>query len=285
MTAADPHLDTGAYALHALPEDEAELAQSHFDTCESCSAELIGFLETAALLGSVAAEGPPASLRRSIMTRIAQTPQLPPLTGRTPRHAAPEPPETTTPSPADEQPPTAPPGAGLPDSGGPPTAPGDTVGNVVPLRPWYRRPAALVAAAVAVVVIGGGTVVAVNQLTGHQEQTAQTPEQCVAQAADAKNLTPAKGQGTLTYSQACDAALLDVTGLPGLPDNQTYQLWALAGTTPRSLGLLPDASAGKPQVVTAQPHAGETVVAITAEPAGGSTQPTMPILWQASLTS
>ena len=88
----------------------------------------------------------------------------------------------------------------------------------------------------------------------------------------------------MTYAQSCSAALLDVTGLPVLPSTETYQLWALAGDQPRSLGVLPDASAGKQQVVTAQPQPGETVVAITAEPAGGSAQPTLPILWQASLT-
>ena len=235
------------------------------------------------------------------MARIAVTPQLPPLTGR---HRSPETRTSTSPTgpagaggrPGGGVVPDAasPDGAGPdsavrdkagPDKPGPDIAPGtETQGNVVPLRPWYRRPGALVAAAVAAVVIGGGTVVAINQLRGQQEQVAQTPEQCVAQAADKRDLVPAKGQGTVTYAQSCNAALLDVTGLSVLPSTETYQLWALAGDQPRSLGVLPDASAGKQQVVTAQPQPGETVVAITAEPAGGSAQPTLPILWQASLT-
>ena len=271
MTAADPHLDTGAFALHALPADEASAAESHFETCDSCAAELAGFLETAALLGSAVAEAPPASLRRTILARIAVTPQLPPLMDQT-RSA-----------------PTGEPPADRPDrSGGRHRSPTDSEGapdNVRPLRPWYRRPRSLIAAAVAAVVIGGGTVVAVNQLGGQQEQVAQTPEQCVAQAADQQLVVPAKGAGTVTYAQSCNAALLDVTGLPGLPADRTYQLWALAGDQPRSLGLLPEAAEGKPQVATAQPQPGETVVAITAEPAGGSPAPTLPIVWQATLTS
>src|SRR6478609_2079972 len=151
MTSPDMHLDTGAMALGALPEDEAAAVEAHLATCDSCPAELAGFRETVALLGSVAAEAPPASLRRAIMARIAVTPQP------GPRHAA---------------------------------------DNVVPLRRWYRRPAALVAAAIAAVVIGGGTVVAINQVNEQNQQVAQTPEQCVAQAADKQELAPEQGSGS-----------------------------------------------------------------------------------------
>lgn len=259
-------------ALGAMPDDEAALVETHLETCESCSAELAGFRETAALLGAVSAEVPPASLRRSIMAKIAVTPQLPPLTGEdgpapTLRPPAPGTPAEPTPSaePAGPQ--------GLPD-------------NVVPLRRWYRRPGALVAAAIAAVVIGGGTVVAINQATGPAQQIAQTPEQCVAQAADRQELTPEMGQGTVTYAASCNAVTLDVTGLPDLPQDKAYQLWAVAaGADPRSLGVLADASEGKPQLVTAPTRTGESVVAITTEPAGGSIAPTTDILWQATLNA
>jgi anti-sigma-K factor RskA len=231
---------------------------------------LVGFLETAALLGAAVAQTPPASLRRSILERIAVTPQLPPLTG-TARHAAPEPPE-------------APPQDEAPSQDEAPVE----ADNVVPLRrPWYRRASPLIAAAVAAVVIGGGAIVVVNNAQDQGQQTAQTPEQCVATAADKKVLSPDAGQGTVTFAPSCNAATLDVSGLPDLPDNQTYQLWALAGETvaPRSLGLLPDASAGNPQLITAETKPGENTVAITAEPAGGSSGPTLPILWVTKLNT
>jgi len=257
------HLDTGAIALDALPGDEVAEARSHIDSCEACSAELVGFLETAALLGAAVAATPPLTLRRSILERIAVTPQLPPLTGPA-RHAAPE----TTP-----ETPRASDGATVAD-------------NVVQLRrPWYRRASPLIAAAVAAVVIGGGAIVVVNNAQDQGQQTAQTLEQCVATASDKKVLSPDNGQGAVTFAPSCGAATLDVSGLPELPGDRTYQLWALAGETvaPRSLGLLPDASAGNPQLITAPTQPGENTVAITAEPAGGSSGPTLPILWMTKL--
>ena len=196
------------------------------------------------------------------MDRIAVTPQLPPLTR----------PEQPVPDAASTDPGTA--------------TDAPAADNVVPLRrPWYRRASSLIAAAVAAVVIGGGAIAIVNNQQDQAQQTAQTPEQCVATAADKKVLSPQAGQGEVTFAPSCNAATLDVTGLPDLPDNQTYQLWALAGETvaPRSLGLLSDASAGNPQLVTAQTQPGENVVAITAEPAGGSAGPTLPILWMTNL--
>jgi len=265
---ADFHLDTGAMALGALPDDELVQVQAHLESCESCTIELAGFRETVAMLGAVSAETPPASLRRSIMARIAVTPQLPPLVApadskRSPAQPAEHAPAESTP----DKPKT-----NLPD-------------NVVPIRRWFRRPGALIAAAVAAVVIGGGAVVAINQAGGPGQQVAQTPEECIAQAADKKELTPAAGgEGSVTYAASCGAVLLDVTGLPDLPDNQTYQLWALKGDVARSLDVLPDASAGQPQLVTKTTEPGENAVAITVEPAGGSAQPTLPIVWQASLT-
>lgn len=260
MSTADLHLDTGAMALGALPDNEQADVQEHLATCESCTAELAGFRETVALLAAVSAELPPTSLRRAIMAKIAATPQLPPLMA----------PLATPPS----EPPVA--------DGGPTAPAADLPDNVVPLRRWYRRPGALVAAAVAAVVIGGGAIIGINQANQGVE-TAQTPEQCVAQAADRQTTAPADGQGSVVYAPSCGAATVDVSGLPDLPDDKTYQLWALAGTTPRSLDVLPAAAAGEPQLVTKATQPGEELVAITVEPAGGSAAPTLPIIWQAKL--
>jgi anti-sigma factor RsiW len=259
VSAADLHLATGALALGALPDDERAEVEAHLATCESCTDELAGFLSTVNMLGAAAAETPPTSLRRSVLAAIAVTPQLPPLIAATP--------PTTVPRHA----------ADALQPGSPP------VSNVVPLRRWYRRPGALVAAAIAAVVIGGGTVVAINQAGDSSQQVALTPEQCVAQAADRQVITPEVGQGTVAYAASCNAVTLDVTGLPDLPSDQAYQLWAVQGQAPRSLGLLEDASQGQPQLVTATTNAGESVVAITAEPAAGSPQPTSQIIWQTTL--
>jgi len=286
------HLDTGALALGALPADELPAIEDHIGTCDSCREELAGFRETVIRLAAVAAEAPPASLRQAVMAAIAVTPQLPPVdrsSGTTPqtvvgRHRDPDPPpapEPGDPGPSHDDVRTA--AETAPDHAVPDHAVPD---NVRTLRPWYRRPASWIAAAAAVVILGGG-LVAINQFRG-QQQVAQTPEQCVATAADRTRLTPESGPGTVFYAPSCAAVTVDVTGLPALPADHTYQLWALSGqpsTAPRSLGVLPDAASGQPQTVTQPTQPGENAVAITAEPAGGSASPTLPIVWMTDLTS
>ena len=269
----DPHLNTGALALDAMPDDEVTEAVAHIEGCESCAAELAGFLETAALLGSVSSEVPSAALRRAVMAAIAITPQVPPVVGhherhdrRGPRHAQPA--DTAADTAADAQPATD----GVLSSG-----------TVVPIRrPWYRRPAAFIAAAVAAVVIGGGVVVAVNRASSPPNQQVAL-EQCVQQAGDAQVLEPADAQGEVRYAPSCSAALVDVSGLRDLPADRTYQLWVLAGSNARSVTLLNLAADGQPQVWAAPTQAGDTAIGITVEPAAGSPQPTSDPIWAVTL--
>lgn len=291
------HLDAGALALGALPADELAAVQAHIDTCDSCREEFAGFRETVVRLAAVAAQTPPASLRRAVLAAVAVTPQLPPVdrsagTVSEPvvgRHREPDEPPAPDPesgpagpvpsrrAPAERDmaaPDMAAPDIGVPDS-------------VRPLRPWFRRPTTWLAAAAAAVVIVGGGLLAINQFRG-SEQVAQTPEQCVASAADRTQLTPEDGQGTVFYAPSCAAVTVDVSGLPALPAGHTYQLWALSeqqSVAPRSLGVLPQAAAGEPQSVTEPTQPGEVAVAITAEPGGGSAAPTTPIVWKAGLTA
>ena len=285
------HLDTGALALGALPADELRAIQEHIDDCDSCREELAGFRETVVRLASVAVEAPPASLRRSVLAAVAVTPQLPPVdrsagTAADPvlgRHR-----ETDEPAPVESAEPAGSrdDAAGGPADAAPNSASDPVPDNVRPLRPWYRRPAAWIAAAAAAVIVGGG-LVAIDQFQG-QEQVAQSPEQCVATATDRTQLSPESGPGTVFYAPSCAAVTVDVNGLPALPADRTYQLWALSEqstTAPRSLGTLPVAATGQPQTVTQPTQPGENAVAITAEPAGGSAAPTFPIVWMTELTS
>lgn len=292
MTTPDMHLDTGALALGALPADELPAIEEHVGTCESCRDELAGFRETVVRLAAVAAETPPASLRRSVLAAISVTPQLPPVDRSSESMTAPalgrhRQPDEPPPGSAENASSRGDAAEGRADAASDHDVPREAVeDNVRPLRPWYRRPAAWLAAAAAAVIVGGG-LVAINQFRG-SEQVAQTPEQCVAAAADRTQLTPENGQGTVLYAPSCAAVTVDVSGLPALPDDRTYQLWALSeqsSTAPRSLGVLPAAAAGQPQTVTQPTQSGEVAVAITAEPAGGSPSPTLPIVWMTELTS
>ncbi|MGW4275741.1 RskA family anti-sigma factor, partial [Streptomyces seoulensis] len=50
MTTMDLHSMTGAYALHALPDDERAAFERHLAGCASCAQEVAEFAATAARL-------------------------------------------------------------------------------------------------------------------------------------------------------------------------------------------------------------------------------------------
>jgi anti-sigma-K factor RskA len=63
--------------------------------------------------------------------------------------------------------------------------------------------------------------------------------------------------------------------LPQLPEERSYQLWSLDGTTPISLGVL-DGSSAAAAAVTLPP--GTSRLALTIEPVGGVPSPTGPLV-------
>lgn len=75
---ADVHALAGAYALDALPGDERAFFERHLIVCDACRAEVAELAETAALLGSAAAQSPPPGLRDRILAAADVTRQLPP---------------------------------------------------------------------------------------------------------------------------------------------------------------------------------------------------------------
>lgn len=80
--------------------------------------------------------------------------------------------------------------------------------------------------------------------------------------------------GRLVYIPHDKMAVLVLEGLPSLPADKTYQVWAVSGSLRQSMGLL---HVSGPQPVTvSMPMDISTVeaLAITVEPAGGSPNPT-----------
>lgn len=67
---ADIHTLTGAYAVDALPEDEARFFSAHLEQCDACRQEVEELRSTAALMGTAAYEAPPASLKAAVMAEI-----------------------------------------------------------------------------------------------------------------------------------------------------------------------------------------------------------------------
>lgn len=83
MTTADLHRLSGAYALHALSEDEREAFERHLTGCEPCAQEAAELCATAARLGLAASAAPRREMRDQVLRRITTVRQ------ETPRAAGP----------------------------------------------------------------------------------------------------------------------------------------------------------------------------------------------------
>lgn len=273
----DQHLNTGSMALDALPQDEAAAFLVHLETCSTCSAELTGFLETAAILGSSVAQTPPASLRRSVMQAVSTTAQLPPLTARSTsldlglgRHRQDEPAPAELPEPS-------------PEVQGPPTSPLATVTALH--RPWYRRTQTLLAAAVVALVLGGG----VTALVATRTPAPRSSAACVAAATDRSVIAPTVGTangGTVTLSPSCDTAVVNMPPLPDAPAGKVYQLWVIKGKTASSVKVLTNNAGTPASAVYTDVRAGVTAIGVTLEPSpAGSPAPTSAPFWLVPLAS
>lgn len=221
----------GAYALHAVEPDEIEMIERHLEDCPRCRAEVAGHREVATLLGNSGGDAP-----EGLWDRIAD--QL---------EEAPPPMRLTLP---------------------------DGPGTVVPLAP-RRRPrregfaTRMLAAAAAFVIVALGAQVLRQGGRIDDLESAMSG----STVADASLATLASEDGSLS----AEAVLLSTgTGylladdLPGLTEEQTYQLWGMTDHGLISLGLL---GAEPGDVVPFQAGGGQDVsgLAITAEIAGGVT--------------
>lgn len=70
----DVHTRSGAYALHALPEDERAEFEQHLDQCHSCRADVREFLAVGAELAELVAEEPPSGLRAAVLAATVDEP-------------------------------------------------------------------------------------------------------------------------------------------------------------------------------------------------------------------
>ena len=142
----------------------------------------------------------------------------------------------------------------------------------------------LAAAALVVLAVAGGLVVSEHQRASQLEDREQQLA-AVLSAPDAKTDRDRIGQqGRLTVvaSRRLDQAVVLVADLPPLDPDRTYQMWLVTDTTPRSVATMDDAGQARTLVVS---DLGEAqAVALTVEPAGGSKQPTTPVIADAELT-
>ena len=141
-----------------------------------------------------------------------------------------------------------------------------------PLRPrgwswpaWPRlRPYAL-AAALALVAAG---------LLGWNVYL-QTSDDGGGEATLIRSLTDGGGaRGRIVYVRDEGVAVMTVEGLASLPDDKTYQVWAISEGRPTGIGLFDVPEGGRASAAMQVDLTAVDVIAVTVEPAGGSPQPT-----------
>jgi len=240
------------YAVGALDGDEVAQFEAHLPTCPACQAAVRDAEETLARAVLTAPpQVPPAAAREALMRRVTER-------------------------------------------------------RDVRSRAWLRWAAATVVAAGAAAVFAG-TWVAVRyeaRLGQMARETAAVKERVARNdAALREELALYRGavellrdpttrvvdlrgrdgaaaaSGRMIWNAAGGGHLL-VTGLPPAPAGKTYALWAIAGDTPRPLGLFGvDASGrGGHRIAPESARDAVQVFAVTLEPEGGTPAPTGPIL-------
>ncbi|MDQ0372864.1 anti-sigma factor [Cellulomonas humilata] len=233
----------GAYALDAVDPDERAAVERLVATDPSAAAELAQLTAVAATLGDAVAGEPPAALRASVLDAIADVPQLGPLAG--PRHvdrsaATSDQPEVT--HLADRR------------------------------RPSRTRWLAVAAA----VVVGAAVPTALALQQAQRANQAEQQQQALADLLTDPSAVVVHGDvtggGAATAILTDDRALFSATGLPDPGDDKAYQLWVVDADGATSAGVLAD-DAGSVRQLTDDFSPGDAL-AITIEPAGGSTQPT-----------
>jgi anti-sigma-K factor RskA len=232
----------GSYALNAM--DAAERAEFEVLVAgnEQLGAEVTELTDTAVELGlSVAPVDPPASLRDSILSAVAQTPQLEPV--------------------EDEH----------------ELAPAETPAELKARSRWGTPLARLgaVAAAVALIVGLGFTVRAGIQAQSDMATASQINE---IQAADdyqrAVVEVGAGGSATAVWSVELRRAALIVDDWKDLPAGSTYELWYMdAEGTATPAGTFDVGDDGSRSVVLAGAMDAGDTIGVTIEPAGGSETP------------
>jgi len=242
-----PHDLAPLYAVDALePAERAEFEQ-HLTECPACQAETAGYQDAVTQLAAEVAQDPPPALRASVLAAIHGTRQEPP-------------------SSREEEP-------GRTGSG--------TVVSLTDRRQRRRRLLSVAAAAVLVPVIAlTGWNLGVQSEQRAQEQSAaqeQSRENRLLSAADV-SVRPIDVSGqpaALVLSEEQDAALFIAGSLPAPGEGREYQLWLLEDGTP-----IPDVhfSGGEVRVWLEGDLDRAGAVALTVEPAGGSTTPTFPVV-------
>jgi len=188
----------GAYALDALPEDEARRVEEHLRSCAEHRAMAAELRRTSGLLPLTVGEGDPSpELRARIVEAVKATPR-----------------ERLAPSPATE------PARGV---------------SPVPLRriarmpSWASRASRLAVAAAIVIALGAGGLIGYQLGHATQTQVAYTFQ---------GDATAAPGaEARMVYFKDRKQAVVAVNGLPHLGAGQVYEMWLIKNGVPVDKGI------------------------------------------------
>ena len=254
------HGAVGAYVLNALDGHELEEFEAHLADCAICQREVVEFRETATELSLLSRTTPPPALKESVMAAIGGVRVLPPLGGAVE---------------ADQ------------DSGAPEVASRRVTDGVLatPIDELavrrQRRATRFLSLAVAVVTVValalGGWAVSLSQRP--PQVAAASAETQLLQAPDLKAYTidlKDGGKATFIASKSLNRAMFSSGDLPALKDDQTYQLWTLAGPLTAPTRVTPDAlvGGGAAKQWFTGPVAQSDALAISIEKSGGASSPT-----------
>jgi anti-sigma-K factor RskA len=251
----DVHTLAGPYAMDAISAPDRARFDRHLARCEDCAREIASLREATARLATATAVPPPPALKARVMAAAAATRQRPPAAE----------PETAA------------------------------RGRRARTRPGRIRPGrgrlALAAGALATAAVAAAAVVfgLSNGSMHDQLSQAQASSQQIAAvltAHDARMMTgPVAGGGTATIvmSHSRNALVFTAAGLRALPASRGYELWLIGPAGTRPVGMLAVGSHGMTGPVIASGLRRGDHLALTAEPAGGTGQPTAPMMLDVDL--
>lgn len=269
----DLHELVALYAVDALEPAEQAAFEHHLPGCPRCQMELADYAEVTAHLAEAVAQDPPPALRATVLGAIHGTRPLPASSEETPAEVVTVSTGTGTS-----------PGAGTAEEGLPAGGTGDFGAEVVSLEAHRRRRRRLLAVAAAAALVPGialgGWGLGVQSEQRQQQQLLAQEQQRENRLLAASDITTHRIEvegrpATLLVTQEQDTALFVATDLPDPGPGREYQLWLIDEDVP-----VPDArfTGGQVRAWLDGEVADAAAVAMTVEPAGGSTTPTLPVI-------
>lgn len=257
------HELASAYALDALPPDEATRVEAYLALSPALAEEVRALREAAAALAHTERAVPSPALRARLLSRVAATPQ-----------AAPR-----------DAPPAAPAAAPVRDIRSAPSQ----------ARRVWLAPAlgGLAAASLLVAVTSRGTIGDLERASAARDTSlAAATERLARREAQLNTVLEADANLKLVLLAGADPAgpgiqffwnakqgrgIIHAFRLPPAPAGKTYQFWVIRDGRPMSVRVFdsdPDGHAMVEGLALPASWDGVTVAAVTLEPAGGSPQPT-----------